>query len=193
MELLIEFHEGIDSLNDDEFNQFILSFGRSKVTAIVFKALLDEYKNNQITTVNAMNALIADIRINNDAKHEEGDSEIVPFSNNEEERVPITLDEMPYVMISKICTYLLFAEHLKFEKVSRAVFIGSRSSRIPIHPFSAHSFAKFVKFYHDNDGNTAFPLRLFKSLIMDSDHLMKWNDKIHESTEYILKYKWNYF
>eukprot|EP01083_Nonionella_stella_P026682 73527_1 len=50
------------SLEDDEFETFIKSFGRSKLISILFKGLLEEIKKDKIENVNRMNAIIAKIR-----------------------------------------------------------------------------------------------------------------------------------
>ena len=62
MERLISFKRGLDSLNDEEYNQFLDEFGRKNVNTLLFKAIQDNYfKSDIICDLDESNRIITEI------------------------------------------------------------------------------------------------------------------------------------
>ncbi len=171
MQKLILFRQQIESLNDEELNQCITSFGRNKIESLLFKGLFEELIFNKMDSLNKMNGIISQIKqcrkpktTNNNNNNNNNDDDSVQIS--------IKLNELPNVMISEISSFLQFSDQLQFEQANRAIFIGSRSSIKAIHSLNAEYFRKLVDFNHyRGDRKTCLhKLRAFNSVTIKIDY-----------------------
>ena len=167
MEKLILLRQGTRRLNDHEFKSLLTNIGRDKVTTLLFKQLLHQFNTNQSEEdIDEIQSNISQII------HQRKDEMNASTDGIEEKSSPISIEDLPNEMLSEISTFLRFDELLNFEKVSRALFIGSRSSSQPIHSMDRDAFTKLIQYRAKHKEERHRQLRI-KSLSVDCDDLCR--------------------
>eukprot|EP01084_Bolivina_argentea_P093758 168582_1 len=180
MDKLILFRAQLQSLQQKEYQQLVNSQGREFIETLIFKGLLQELSNNKMHNIDKMNENISQIkqlRKQNSSNNINNQREV-----GEDESIPLTLEILPNVLLSNISSFLAFVDQLQFEKCSRQILIGSRSSTTSIYSLNAKYFSKLIIFHNNN--KTYLPkLRSYKSITINC------KDMFHLNT---LKYKLNH-
>ena len=192
MDQLIVFREGIESLDDNEFQQCLASIDKEFIISIMFKGFYCELNENKTNKMNKMNNIIAEIRRLRKDKSiinkKEADEDIDILLNNNDES--IKLDNLPFVTLAEISSFLELTDQSKYERINRAIFIGSRSSKIPIHPINAKYFKKLVTFSGQHADSYLPKSRLSKSLSMNIHDFIDFDS---EERDIILNHPFNHF
>lgn len=75
------------------------------------------------------------------------------------------------MLLSTISSFLLLEDQIEFEKVNRIIFIGTRSSIVPLHSLSSSNSYKLIKYYDKNRKSVGQQTRGFKSVIMETSEV----------------------
>eukprot|EP01083_Nonionella_stella_P168827 571132_1 len=172
MNELISFHKSIDSLNDNEYHELLNSMGRDTVTNLMFRALQHEMYSDRMNTIRKINETIRNItemrkqqqNTCNNTNHDQDTS----IDNAVNEQSQVKLDDLPYVMLSEISSFLSFAESVQFSRINRTVFIGGRSATLPRYPLPATYFTNLQRYSHrhstESRYHNALPTSIFCNL-----------------------------
>jgi len=165
MDKLVLLREQIDAMNDVDFQSFVISTGRHSLTTLIFQGLLHQMIHNQsqeeLTAINQTVKNVMKIRLEK--------QKLLPAmeTNADDEPDPIHINDLPDVMLSEISSFLLFRDQLKFERVNRSIFIGSRSSSLPQHSMTTSLLKKWILYLEEHPNSIYSHHRHFKSLEID--------------------------
>ena len=175
MDSLLSLQETMQSLTDKEFQEFISAFNRQKLSTWIFRELLMNLQDNGSTSeIAELHTII--IEIVNKSKSPSADMDSlseIPVANNAE---TVSFNDLPDVSLSGISSFLSFQDQLNFEKVSRTIFIGSRSSPLPLHHLNQSMFLKLLSFHNEHPNSFLHQTRTFKSVSIDCDDLGKYQN-----------------
>ena len=86
MEKLIRFKQGIDSLNNDEYRQFLELYGRKNLIKLIFNDILCDINHNVTKSADNTNQLITRIiasrKNQQESKKEDEDVDITAINTN---------------------------------------------------------------------------------------------------------------
>eukprot|EP01084_Bolivina_argentea_P308414 533302_1 len=152
MEELIQFRSRIDLLTNDEFIVFIKSFPKHYFINMLFEYFKNQFQNS-VTMHQWQNNILPrlDIIKNkvDDIIDSRSDSDDIYIQNIQQQN-SVALDDLPFVLISSISSYLTLKETLSFEKVNRCIFIGTRSP-ISMKTMAGKDFTKCVEYSNINE------------------------------------------
>ena len=167
MDKLVSLRKQIATLNEEDFQSLVDLTGRQSLTTLIFHGLLYRMNHNQSPKeLLAINQTVKDVM---KLRLEKDKALPVIEQKVDDDPDPINIDDLPDVMLSEISSYLLFAEQLNFERVSRSIFVGARSSSLPQHSMTASLFKEWIGFHDKQQDSIHCQHRLFKSVEIDSD------------------------
>ena len=151
----------------------ICSLDRKKLTSWIFEKLLDQINHQQSDTdIDRIRTKISEIM------------EYRRDKDSEKTDLPLTLMDLPNVLFPEISSFLSFEEQTDFERTNRSIFIGTRSSSLPMHLMTDIVFANLVRYRAKNPQHILREFR-FDSLSIDCDYLGH-HDEDHWDEPWIL-------
>lgn len=155
MEELIRFRSRMDLINDDEFIMFIKSYSKDFVANVLFQHFhnqlihtnnIQEWENKIRPNVDKMSDTINNIidsRNKNNQKNK--DDQEIDIDERKEQTINLKLDNLPFIMISYISSFLNIDDTLIAERTNGSLFIGSRSP-ISIQKMNKNQLTKCIKY-----------------------------------------------